>query len=395
MEAGAKQESLREQALFWTTASFVLLATFSLFAFLFLVPFFIEPAMTTLALEFDPIGTTCYTVASVRKRGQSNCTWSSCREGCTKEVFDCWQIKVQYVGPRIPELDDVEDEYIDEDLIVTVTTTETPEVKRDKAIIIPSLENLHNEVVAKNKELEKIQVDEEIDETEFALSRVKEYLGEIGQDFVLRTARLYPNVKGCGYPPELQCESFVDSHAPLRTNFTCYYSLVEPYKVITELNLEKVYNNLVYCLTIPIVSFVISVLYLVYAYFFIYNEDQNPQVVITAAEGEESEEDISMMTVEGKEILMSLNRDGIIDLKPVTEDVSDLVLVNNARNQVHLSNSLKSSSGDSKLVTPGVTPNGEILKASDVPCKESPTSHGTVSPLSSIFSEEEETQSVR
>ena len=28
--------------------------------------------------------------------GRSNCTWSSCQEGCTKTVYSCWQIEVEY-----------------------------------------------------------------------------------------------------------------------------------------------------------------------------------------------------------------------------------------------------------------------------------------------------------
>ena len=24
--------------------------------------------------------------------GKNNCIWSSCREGCTKEVYTCWQV---------------------------------------------------------------------------------------------------------------------------------------------------------------------------------------------------------------------------------------------------------------------------------------------------------------
>ena len=26
--------------------------------------------------------------------GKHNCTWSSCSEGCTKEIFTCWQVSL-------------------------------------------------------------------------------------------------------------------------------------------------------------------------------------------------------------------------------------------------------------------------------------------------------------
>ena len=28
--------------------------------------------------------------------GKSNCTWASCKEGCTAEIFKCHQIRVNY-----------------------------------------------------------------------------------------------------------------------------------------------------------------------------------------------------------------------------------------------------------------------------------------------------------
>ena len=49
--------------LFYTTAFFVLLAVFSLFALVFLVPFFIDPAWSTLQADFDPLGTQCQTIS--------------------------------------------------------------------------------------------------------------------------------------------------------------------------------------------------------------------------------------------------------------------------------------------------------------------------------------------
>jgi len=36
------------------------------------------------------------------KRGTKNCTWASCREGCTRELYNCTQIRVDY---RIAPLD--------------------------------------------------------------------------------------------------------------------------------------------------------------------------------------------------------------------------------------------------------------------------------------------------
>ncbi len=56
--------------LFYTTAFFVLLAIFSAFALIFLVPFFIDPAWSTLSADFDPEGTNCTTVLGVYREGR-------------------------------------------------------------------------------------------------------------------------------------------------------------------------------------------------------------------------------------------------------------------------------------------------------------------------------------
>ena len=78
--------TLRQKLVFYTTAFFLLLGIFSAFGFLFLVPFIIEPAYTTIKMDFDEQPAHCITASIYSKRGLSNCTWTSCREGCTREV---------------------------------------------------------------------------------------------------------------------------------------------------------------------------------------------------------------------------------------------------------------------------------------------------------------------
>lgn len=105
-------QSFKEKALFYITAFFVLLATFSLFGFLFLVPFVIEPAFTTIFMEFDETPAECVTAEVVHFRGASNCSWTSCREGCTKEVYECTQIRVNY---KVFDVENVTLSYDDDD----------------------------------------------------------------------------------------------------------------------------------------------------------------------------------------------------------------------------------------------------------------------------------------
>ena len=123
---------------FYSTAFCVVLAIVSLAALMFLVPFFIDPAWSTLQAEFNENGTECRTVTAFKRKGilfrlgktgpnfliyksvfdarlnplqlffqnlgRSNCTWSSCQEGCTKTVYSCMQIEVEYQVEAIPQL---------------------------------------------------------------------------------------------------------------------------------------------------------------------------------------------------------------------------------------------------------------------------------------------------
>ena len=88
--------TLKEKLLFYTTAFFILLGTFSMFAFLFLVPFVIEPAFTTIFMQFEETPALCETYDTVTYFGAKNCSWASCREGCTKDIYQCTQIRVNY-----------------------------------------------------------------------------------------------------------------------------------------------------------------------------------------------------------------------------------------------------------------------------------------------------------
>lgn len=58
-------------------------AILSVFAFLFLIPFVVDPAITTIVADYDQTPVTCMVVDHTYATGMRNCSWSSCREGCT------------------------------------------------------------------------------------------------------------------------------------------------------------------------------------------------------------------------------------------------------------------------------------------------------------------------
>lgn len=58
-------------------------AILSVFAFLFLIPFVVDPAISVIVADYEQEAITCMVTDHIYGEGLRNCTWSSCREGCT------------------------------------------------------------------------------------------------------------------------------------------------------------------------------------------------------------------------------------------------------------------------------------------------------------------------
>lgn len=241
MEENEIKQTWKQKLLFYTTAFFVLLGIFSLFSFLFLVPFVIDPAFTTIFMEFDETPALCVTMYTERRQGVSNCSWSSCREGCTKEIYDCTQIRVKYKKTDI-----------------NFTTIDIYPHRVERGL----------------RENYDYQFVDQSDEDEYVSDVEPTGLMGNNSEWFYKGAKLFPNVKGCGYPPMLNCSIFLKTYKEIGTNFSCYYSRVDPGLVISHLDMWQVYMNLVYAMAIPIPSFILSVIYLTIAYFKIYSDDE-------------------------------------------------------------------------------------------------------------------------
>ena len=81
---------------FYSTFTFSVVAMCSFAALLFLVPFIVDPALATIMSDFSSTPVDCAVVRSGYVLGASNCSWSSCREGCTRDIFDCHQVIIEY-----------------------------------------------------------------------------------------------------------------------------------------------------------------------------------------------------------------------------------------------------------------------------------------------------------
>lgn len=308
MDDAVVEQTIVQKLLFYTTAFFILLGTFSLFAFLFLVPFVIDPAFTTIFMQFDPVAALCQTVYTETKQGASNCTWSSCREGCTKEVYECTQIRVNYkILPEV-KMEEGEEGNAEEDEAAEGSgddniVAELHEYLRSKRSVQKTGKSL--DVDHSNSRSERAIRDydysnenEDEEEKSSDLLQPPEPTGLMGNDseWYYTNAKLFPNVKGCGYPPMLNCSIFVKKYSEKGTNFSCYYSKIDPGLVMSELDMWQVYMNLVYAMAIPIPSFIISVIYLTFAYFKIYNDDEQEALVNATGEVVEGEPGENGMT---------------------------------------------------------------------------------------------------
>lgn len=92
--------SLAETAKFYASLFLGITAFLSVFAFLFLIPFVVDPAITSILADYEPEPIVCVTTQHIYAEGISNCSWASCREGCTREATRCHQIYVNY--SRLP-----------------------------------------------------------------------------------------------------------------------------------------------------------------------------------------------------------------------------------------------------------------------------------------------------
>lgn len=277
-------ETFKSKMLFYTTAFFILLGIFSLFAFLFLVPFVIDPAFTTIFMKFNESPALCMTVSTERLRGASNCSWTSCREGCTKELYQCTQILVKY---KLWDWSNATNGTF-------MSLSEQMDIGIRKGFylnrMIRSASNDY-EFVEDTKANSDINLGNE-------LGNFLEYSDEPETDnrteWLREEAKLYPNVKGCGYPPYLNCTIWTSYYDTIDLVYPCYYSEVQPDLVISHLDMWQNTLNLVYAMGIPIPCFIASVIYLTFAYFTIYNDDEESVPLKKNAEnidGKELDED--------------------------------------------------------------------------------------------------------
>lgn len=190
--------TLREKVWFYSTLSFAMIAVGSGSALLFLVPLYVDPAVSTLLADFVPEPVQCTTVRREQLAGLYNCTWSSCREGCTSDVYNCSHIYVAY---------------------------------RTSA----------DGVSGAGGGGGGIQV---------ASGR--------GGDVIVPEAVLLVNIKGCGYPPAVACSNFTKAYGVPGATFPCHYSRQNHTLAVVGYDKRQQYADIVHYFAVPFAVCVVT-----------------------------------------------------------------------------------------------------------------------------------------
>ncbi|KAL0275554.1 UNVERIFIED_CONTAM: hypothetical protein PYX00_003372 [Menopon gallinae] len=174
----APKRTCRQRVWFYTTSIVALTAVSAGSSLLFLVPLYVDPAISTLVADFIENPVYCVTTRREDHSGIFNCTWSSCREGCTSDMYRCTHIYVSY-------------------------NNATANLTTDEAVLLV-------------------------------------------------------NIKGCGYPPDVNCENFTDVYGAEGYVFPCYFSKENRTVVMTHYNRHSEVEIIINYFAVPFIITVVT-----------------------------------------------------------------------------------------------------------------------------------------
>lgn len=188
----APKRTCRQRVWFYTTSIVALTAVSAGSSLLFLVPLYVDPAISTLVADFVENPVTCTTTRREDHSGIFNCTWSSCREGCTSDMYKCTHIYVSY---------------------------------SNSSMTTPAYDDSGFDGSALN-----------------------------GSD----EAVLLVNIKGCGYPPDVNCGQFTATYGIEGAEFPCHYSRENRTVVMTHYDRDDQVKIIINFFAVPFIITVVS-----------------------------------------------------------------------------------------------------------------------------------------
>ena len=285
-----------------------LMLVLGLLVFLFLVPMTIDPALVTITFEITPEPVMCMTTSYIVTEGLSNTTWCSCLEGCTADVFTCYQITVAYKkinlssspsAGRIKKRSINEQRtYLPSETSVAITEPQynsnelfslhrPPEVAVSSSIKpfddsstqqLQFTDKRHDTLANTAPSFEVIQKSSFIsddDDGHYINSMTPDMpFGQLPEDILedfdnfisdpedetrkrykretftddsfwdVTNASLFVNVKGCGYPPMVNCSRFEIKYGKVGRKFYCHYSQVNNSIVLDKYDRQEALEQL-------------------------------------------------------------------------------------------------------------------------------------------------------
>lgn len=212
-----KKVSWRERVNFYATSTLAFFSVTAGASLLFLVPLYVDPAISTLTSDFIENPTWCTTTRREDVVGLMNCSWSSCREGCTSDLYRCTHIYVTYIV-------ETSNETMFANLSTAITASIETDITMARTLMLTAAHTITNLT-------DVLHSDEAI---------------------------LLVNIKGCGYPPSVMCKNFSDLYGDEGTVFPCYYSRFNRTLVMTAYNQANQWSMIINFFFVPFVITVIS-----------------------------------------------------------------------------------------------------------------------------------------
>jgi hypothetical protein len=167
-------------------------------------PVILDPAIETLVSSFEE--GMCQTIYSGSLRGMSNCTWTSCREGCTADIYTCTQILVLYVRGS------------QDSLFPNPFITGNESIGSDGALF------LERGLIRRGWDLPEYDYSFTY-ARDLNLSAIHASLVPSMNGTHFEIGALLPNPQGCIYPVDIQCSDFISAHGNLsQAAFPCFFS---------------------------------------------------------------------------------------------------------------------------------------------------------------------------
>lgn len=211
-----RKRTWRERANFYTTSTLAFFSVTAGASLLFLVPLYVDPAISTLVSDFIDTPTWCTTTRFEDVVGMNNCSWSSCREGCTSDLYRCTHIYVTFI----------------ESTNITLMSNLSMAISASIPLANTVAQNLMLTAAATLNNITDVEHSDE--------------------------AILLVNIKGCGYPPSVTCRNFSDLYGVEGAVFPCYYSRLNRTIVLTTYDRSDQVSMIINFFFVPFIITVIS-----------------------------------------------------------------------------------------------------------------------------------------